>query len=60
MREGEAVIVGIAVAKAGRDMAIRPRGEDRHLAHAAAGIAEIVAWWQPVHPQLIVIEATGG
>jgi transposase len=60
MREAEEGVVGIAVAKAALDVAVRPQGEERHLTNDAAGIAEIVAWLQALHPQVIVIEATGG
>jgi hypothetical protein len=35
------VIVGIAVAKAALDVAIRPSGEARQLAHDAAGIGAL-------------------
>lgn len=51
MSEPEDVVVGIAVAKAALDVAVRPSGEARHLATDAAGIAEVVGWLQTVHPQ---------
>lgn len=54
------VAVGIDVAKAALDVAVRPSGEERHLANAPAGIAEIVQWLHALHPQVIVVEATGG
>src|SRR5258708_2580832 len=60
MNEAEDVIVGIDVAKAAVDVAVRPRGEARHLANAAAGIGELVGWMQALSPQVIVVEATGG
>ncbi len=60
MRESEEVVVGIDVAKAALDVAVRPQGDERHLANDAAGIAELVAWLQACHPQVIVVEATGG
>src|SRR5258708_9002393 len=60
MSEPEDVVVGIDVAKAALDVAIRPSGEERHLANEAAGIAEAVAWLQTLCPRVIVVEATGG
>ena len=60
MHELEDVVVGIDVAKATLDVAVRPSGEERHLANDAAGIAEAVAWRQTVGARVIVIEATGG
>jgi len=60
MSELEDVVVGIDVAKAALDAAVRPSGEERHLANDAAGIAELVAWLLLVGPQVIVVEATGG
>jgi transposase len=60
MKVSEEVIVGIDVAKATLDVAVRPSGEERHIANDAAGVTEVVAWLQVVCPQLIVVEATGG
>jgi len=60
MSEPEGVVVGIDVAKASLDVAVRPSGEERHLGHDAAGIAEAVVWLRAIGPQLIVVEATGG
>jgi len=60
MKESEEVIVGIDVAKASLDVAVRPSGEQRRLDNDAAGIAEAVAWLRAIGPQLIVAEATGG
>jgi transposase len=60
MSEFEAVVVGIDVAKAALDVAVRPDRAERHLPNDAQGIAEIVAWLQGIHPQVIVLEATGG
>ena len=52
--------MGIAVAKAGLDLAVRPRGAAQRLATEAAGIAELVGGLQALTPQLIVVAATGG
>jgi transposase len=60
MREGEAVVVGIDVAKAWLDVAIRPSGDQRRVGNDAAGIAEAVARLQTVGARVIVVEATGG
>ncbi len=60
MNEAADVIVGIDVAKAALDVAVRPSGEARHLANAAAGIGELVGWMQALSPEVIVVEATGG
>ena len=60
MRQSEEFVVGIDVAKAGLDVAVRPSGEERHLANASAEIAELVGWLSALQPQLIVVEATGG
>ena len=60
MNEPGDVVVGIDVAKVGLDLAVRPTGEERHLANEAAGITAVVRWLQAVRPQIIVVEATGG
>jgi transposase len=60
MNEPAEVVVGIDVAKAVLDVAVRPSGAQRHLSHDAAGIAELVGWLQSLRPQLLVVEATGG
>jgi transposase len=60
MNEPADAVVGIDVAKAALDVAVRPSGEERHQANDAAGIAEVVLWLQTLRPQLIVVEATGG
>src|ERR1700757_4066887 len=52
--------VGIDVAKAQLDIALRPTGERWALANDDGGIAALVARLQAVQPTLIVLEATGG
>jgi transposase len=54
------VFVGIDVAKAQRDMALRPTGDRWAVTHDAPGIAALVTRLQAVRPTLIVREATGG
>jgi transposase len=60
MHEAADVVVGIDVAKAALDVAVRPQGDEWHVANDATGIADIVKWLQALHPQVIVVEATGG
>jgi transposase len=52
--------VGIDVAKAQLDIALRPTGERWALANDDVGIAALVERLQAVQPTLIVLEATGG
>ncbi len=52
--------VGIDVAKAQWDIALRPSGERWAVANAASGVATLVDRVQTLHPTLIVLEATGG
>jgi transposase len=56
------VIVGIDMAKAVVDVAVavRPSGQPRQVANAAAGIAAVVQWRELVRPPLLVREATRG
>ena len=52
--------VGIDVAKAQRDIALRPTGERWVVGNDDAGIAALVERLQALQPTLIVLEATGG
>jgi transposase len=54
------LFVGIDVAKAQLDIALRPTGERWEVTNDEAGIASLVAHLQAVVPTLIVLEATGG
>ena len=54
------VFVGIDVAKAQLDIALRPTGERWAVANDDAGIAALVERLQALQPTLIVLEATGG
>jgi transposase len=54
------LFVGIDVAKAELEVALRPTGERWTLPNADASIATLVAQLQAVAPTLIVLEATGG
>lgn len=59
MPEGP-VFVGIDVAKAHLDIALRPTAEGWRVANDDAGIGPFVARMQALQPTLIVLEATGG
>src|SRR6185437_13956812 len=52
--------VGIDISKAYLDTAIRPGGAPGRHANDPAGIAALVARLQPLAPDLVVVEATGG
>lgn len=52
--------IGIDVAKAQVDIAVRPTGETWTSPTDEAGLAALVQRLQPVRPTLIVLEATGG
>jgi transposase len=54
------VFVGIDVAKAQLDIAVRPTGAHWSAPNDEAGIATLVTQLQAVAPTLIVLEATGG
>src|ERR687893_2892011 len=54
------IFVGIDVAKAQLDIALRPTGERWTVANDDARITALVTQLQAVHPTLIVLEATGG
>src|SRR5713101_6402919 len=52
--------VGIEVAKAQLDIALRPSGERWAVPNEASGVMTLVDWLQALHPTLMVLEATGG
>jgi len=55
-----ATVVGIDVAKARLDIAVRPSGEQWVSGTAAASLDALVGRLQALSPELIVLEATGG
>lgn len=55
-----AVIVGIDVAKAHLDIAVRPHGEGWRIAYTDGEVAVLVRHLQALTPELVVVEATGG
>jgi transposase len=54
------VFVGIDVAKASFDIAVRPSGECWQVANEDATLLPLVARLQSLEPMLVVLEATGG
>ena len=58
--EQHGIYVGIDVAKARVDVAIRPGGDRREVSNNQAGIAALVAQMQQLNPAALVLEATGG
>lgn len=60
MREAERRCVGIDVAKATLDVAVRPTDERWAVANDEAGIRTLVEQLRGVAPQQVVLEATGG
>ncbi len=52
--------VGIDVAKAQLDMALRPSGERWSVPNDPNGVTMLVEWMPTLQPTLIVLEATGG
>jgi transposase len=60
MSELADVVVGIDVAKAHLDVAVRPQREHRRYTNDAEGIDELVIWLRALAPRVIVVEATGG
>jgi transposase len=54
------VFVGLDVAKATLDVALRPSGEQWSVSNDEAGVAALVDRLRPLPPTLVVCEATGG
>ncbi len=54
------IFVGLDVAKAQLDVAVRPSGERWSVANDESGIAQLVGRLRALRPTLIVAEATGG
>ena len=53
------VLIGVDVCKDFLDAHVRPTDLCRRFANTAEGIAELVAWAQPLGPERIVFESTG-
>ena len=58
--EQHGIYVGIDVAKARVDLAIRPGGDTLEVSDDEAGIAALVAQMQQLNPTALVLEASGG
>ena len=52
--------VGIDVSKDRLDVAVLGERQEKQVANATQGIAQLVEWMQELQPELIVVEATGG
>lgn len=52
--------VGLDVAKAYLDLALRPAADPRRFPHDDAGLSALIHYLQPLQPTLVVLEATGG
>jgi transposase len=55
-----AIFVGIDVSKAALDVALRPSGEPWHCTNDETSITTLMNRLQPLAPELVVLEATGG
>ena len=54
------IYIGIDVAKAKLDLAVRPTGQEWQSPNTPEGIAQVVQRLQALAPTLVVLEATGG
>ena len=52
--------VGIDVAKAGMDIAVRPTDERWSISNDEAGIRQLVSRLKTLEPDIVVLEASGG
>ena len=58
--EKESIFVGIDLAKATIDVAVRPDGNAWQVSYDEAGIEELVTQLEKLQPAAVVLEATGG
>ena len=58
--KAQAAFVGIDISKDRLDVFIRPRGASFSEAHTDRGIALLVERLREVHPEVVLVEATGG
>jgi len=54
------IYVGLDIAKAHIDLAVRPHGTPQRVTHDEAGLATLITHLQTLGPTLVVLEATGG
>ena len=58
--EQEAIYVGIDVAKAQVDVAVRPTDERWEVSHDDAGIRQLISKLKTLEPVMVLLEASGG
>ena len=58
--EQEATYVGIDVAKAQEDVAVRPTDERWEVSHDDAGIRQLISKLKTLEPVMVLLEASGG
>ena len=58
--EQEAIYVGIDVAKARLDIAVRPTEDQWSITHDDKGVSELVSQLEALDPAMVLLEATGG
>ena len=58
--EQEGIFVGIDVAKAGMDVAVRPTDERWAISNDEAGIRQLASRLKTLEPAIVVLEASGG
>ncbi len=60
LMEQEAIYVGIDVAKAQMDVAIRPTDDRWEVSHDDAGVRQLVSRLKAIEPAMVLLEASGG
>ena len=60
LMEQESIFVGIDVAKAQVDVAVRPAGDRWEVSHDDAGIGQLVSQLKNLEPVMVLVEASGG
>ena len=58
--EQEAIYVGVDVAKAQMDVAVRPSDDGWVVANDGSGLRQLVSRLKTLEPQIVVLEASGG
>ena len=58
--EQEAIYVGIDVAKAQLDVAVRPTDDRWEVSHDDAGVRQLVSRLKAIEPAMVLLEASGG
>ena len=58
--EQEAIYVGIDVAKAQLDVAVRPPDDRWEVSHDDAGVRQLVSRLKAIEPAMVLLEASGG